>query len=100
MVFTAAEKALCVLQFAKCESIVMVQCRFHTQYHKDPPTDKPICTWYNNFEQTGSLSAGKHWIRHTSQIDSPLLQWPPRSPDLTPWDFFLWGNVNLRLVNG
>ena len=37
----------------------MVQCRFQAQYHKDPPTDKPIRTWYNNFELTGSLSAGK-----------------------------------------
>ena len=59
MVVTGAEKEFCVLQFAKCESIVMVQRRFHTQYHKDPPTDKPIRTWYNNFEQTGGLSAGK-----------------------------------------
>ena len=59
MAFTGAEKAFCVLQFAKCKSIVMVERRFRTQYHKDPPTDKPIRTWYNNFEQTGSLSAGK-----------------------------------------
>ena len=59
MAFTGAEKAFCVLQFAKCESIVIVQRRFRTQYHKDPPTDKQIRTWYNNFEHTGSLSAGK-----------------------------------------
>ena len=59
MAFTGAEKAFCVLQFAKCESIVMVQCRFHTQYRKDPPTDKPIRMWFNNFEQTGSLSTGE-----------------------------------------
>ena len=59
MAFTGAEKAFCVLQFAKCKSIVIAQRRFRTQYHKDPPTDKPIRTWYNTFEQTGSLSAGK-----------------------------------------
>ena len=59
MAFTGAEKAFCVPEFAKCESIVMFQRRFHTQCHKDPPTDKPIRTWYNNFEQTGSLSVGK-----------------------------------------
>lgn len=23
--------------------------------------------------------------------NSPLIEWPPRSPDLTPLDFFLWG---------
>ena len=33
MAFTSAEKARCVLQFAKCESIAMVQRRFRTQYH-------------------------------------------------------------------
>jgi hypothetical protein len=25
--------------------------------------------------------------------DSALIPWPPRSPDLTPCDFFLWGYV-------
>ncbi|PNF19251.1 hypothetical protein B7P43_G08008 [Cryptotermes secundus] len=24
---------------------------------------------------------------------APLLRWPPRSPDITPCDFFLWGYV-------
>ena len=28
------------------------------------------------------------WIGH----DEPIC-WPPRSPDLTPLDFFLWGYV-------
>ena len=65
-----AEKAFCVLQFAKCKSIVMVQCRFRTEYHKNLPTDKPIHTWYNNFEQTGSLSAGKRTGRPSvSDVD-------------------------------
>jgi hypothetical protein len=26
-----------------------------------------------------------------------LIQWPPRSPDLTPLDFFLWGYVKERV---
>ena len=33
------------------------------------------------------------WIGRASQDGSPLLPWPPRSPDLTPCDFFLWGYV-------
>jgi len=28
-----------------------------------------------------------------SHNDSPLLPWPPRSPDLTPWNFLLWGYI-------
>lgn len=25
--------------------------------------------------------------------NSPLIKWPPRSPDITPLDFFLWGTI-------
>ncbi|GBL81042.1 hypothetical protein AVEN_83120-1 [Araneus ventricosus] len=33
------------------------------------------------------------WIGR-ADLDVPLLPWPPKSPDLTPCDFFLWGYVN------
>ncbi|GBL96730.1 hypothetical protein AVEN_111864-1 [Araneus ventricosus] len=33
------------------------------------------------------------WIRCAGLDDVPLLPWPPRSPDLAPCDFFLWGYV-------
>ena len=36
------------------------------------------------------------WIGRASHNDSPLLPWPPRSPDLTPCDFFLWGYIKDR----
>ena len=29
-------------------------------------------------------------IGRTGQEDDALIRWPPRSPDLTPYDFFLW----------
>jgi hypothetical protein len=32
------------------------------------------------------------WIGRAANGDN-LLAWPPRSPDLTPCDFFLWGSV-------
>ncbi|GBN23572.1 hypothetical protein AVEN_144157-1 [Araneus ventricosus] len=32
-----------------------------------------------------------------SMDDVPLLPWPPRSPDLTPCDFFLWGYVKDKI---
>lgn len=38
------------------------------------------------------------WIRTNENVS-----WPPRSPDLTPLDFFLWGtlkDVYMRLVEG
>jgi hypothetical protein len=31
----------------------------------------------------------QHWIGHATNGDNNLLPWPPRSPDLTPRDFFL-----------
>jgi hypothetical protein len=33
----------------------------------------------------------KRWIDRASGNDQPLLLWPPRSPDIAPCDFFLWG---------
>lgn len=33
------------------------------------------------------------WIGRSGRDDLNLIQWCPRSPDLTPLDFFLWGNA-------
>jgi len=33
------------------------------------------------------------WIGRTRKEDGALMRWPPRSPDLTPRDFFFWGFV-------
>ena len=33
------------------------------------------------------------WIGRATAADSAVILWPPRSPDLTPLDFFLWGFV-------
>ena len=32
-------------------------------------------------------------IKNDCRDDEMLLAWPPRSPDATPCDFFLWGYV-------
>jgi len=36
----------------------------------------------------------QRWIGRGSDDDQMLLAWPPRSPDATPRDFFLWCYVN------
>ncbi|GFW58511.1 uncharacterized protein TNCV_718121 [Trichonephila clavipes] len=30
------------------------------------------------------------WIFRKGPYDNACFTWPPRSPDLTPWDFYLW----------
>ena len=35
----------------------------------------------------------QRWIGRAAKRDNHLLPWPPRSPDLTPCDFILWGFV-------
>ena len=43
-----------------------------------------------HFDVGAQISANLpgRWIRRASHNDSPLLPWPPRSPDLIPCDFF------------
>ncbi|KMZ58445.1 hypothetical protein ZOSMA_7712G00010 [Zostera marina] len=36
------------------------------------------------------------WIGRSS----PFIHWPPRSPDLTPMDYFIWGHLKDRLYMG
>jgi hypothetical protein len=37
------------------------------------------------------------WKGRASGNDQPLMLWLPRSPDITPCDFFLWGYVKDRV---
>lgn len=70
---------------------------------EDVPLDMRRVMW---FQQDGAtphrvelvrrfLNAEYHnrWIG----IGSPVREWPPRSPDLSPLDFFLWGAVKEKV---
>ena len=37
------------------------------------------------------------WIGRAGQSDQVFFKWPPRSPDITVCDFFLWGYVKDRV---
>ena len=39
----------------------------------------------------------QRWIGRTGHKDLALHSWLPRSPDMTPCDFFLWGYVKERV---
>ncbi|PNF19921.1 hypothetical protein B7P43_G11719 [Cryptotermes secundus] len=40
-----------------------------------------------------NLVLPQRWIGRAAGEHSPLLRWPPLSPDITPCDLFLWGYV-------
>ena len=59
MAFTVNKKAICVLEFAKTESIVTLQRRFRIMYHTEPPTDKIIREWYMNSSRVAACAPRK-----------------------------------------
>ena len=59
MAFSGEQKAFCVLQFAKTQSIVTVQRGFRAKYRTESPTDKTVRDWYRKFEETGCLCVAK-----------------------------------------
>ena len=65
---TVQQKAFCVLQFSRCESVVTVQREFRRRYGIDPPSAQSIRRWYRQFEETGCLCKGKSTGRpHVSE---------------------------------
>ena len=57
---------------------------FYQQNGAPPHFHHDVCGYLND-------ALPHRWIGRASQDDSPLLQWPPRLPNLSPCDFFLWG---------
>jgi hypothetical protein len=53
------EKSLCVLERHTRNSVVTVQRAFCAKYTKEPPTDKIVHAWYNQFTETGCLCKQK-----------------------------------------
>ncbi|GFX73931.1 DUF4817 domain-containing protein [Trichonephila clavipes] len=49
--------------------------------------------WNKNVREFLNKRLPHRWIGRTGSQDLTYLHWPPRSPDLAPCDFFLWGFV-------
>jgi hypothetical protein len=43
---TVQEKAICVLCFFETNSVIKKQCRYRTQYGREPPSDNAIQRWF------------------------------------------------------
>ncbi|XP_046658923.1 uncharacterized protein LOC124353121 [Homalodisca vitripennis] len=61
--FTGAERARCVLLFH--ESATSIQCRFRTEYRRDPPSRPYIYSWHKNFVEIGCC------VRHEESPGRP-----------------------------
>ena len=46
--------------------------------------------FHNDVRDYLNINLPQRWIARSEQEDVALMRWPPRSPDLTPRDFFLW----------
>ena len=49
--------------------------------------------WCLTVRQYLNTTLPDRWLGRSGQTDRVLLRWSPRSPDLTPCNFFLWGYV-------
>ena len=53
--------------------------------------------WHLNVRNFLNEKVPQRWIGRKGDNDLALCAWPPRSPDLTVCDFFLWGYVKDRV---
>ena len=49
--------------------------------------------WHRDVRNFLNTVLPHRWIGRSGPQDLALHAWPPRSPDLTPCDFFLWGCI-------
>jgi len=62
MAANVVEKAFCVLELAKTNSVTLVQRHFRRRYGKPPPTRQSIYEWSKKFQETGLFMQGyKLW---------------------------------------
>jgi len=53
----------------------------------------PTTNFHRNVRVLLNRVPQPRWIGRAAKGDNHFLPWPPRSPDLTPCDLFLWGFV-------
>ena len=106
---TAKQKAFCVLQFPRRESVVTVQREFRRRYGIDPPDAQSIHRWHRQFEETGCLCKGKSTGRpHVSEnnvqrIRECFQRSPRKSTSRASWELRIpqttvWRVLRRRLI--
>ena len=84
------EEVFCVLRFEVFRSVITVQREFRARFRKYAP-----CTphFHRNLRVLLNRVLQQRWIGSAAKGDNHLLPRPPRLPDLTLCDLFLWGFV-------
>jgi hypothetical protein len=59
MATSQVEKAFCMIEFAKTNSVTVMQHHFRTRYNKQPPTRQSTYDWNKKFNETGCCCKGK-----------------------------------------
>ncbi|GFW41844.1 uncharacterized protein TNCV_5541 [Trichonephila clavipes] len=49
--------------------------------------------WHLSVHDLFHITVPIQWIGRKEPTDKACIAWPPRSPDLTPCDFYLWGLI-------
>ena len=80
------EKGFCVLRFEVSGSVITVQREFRGRFREDAPPPH----FHRNARMLLNCVLQQRWIGRAAKGENQLLPCPPRSPDLTPCDFFLW----------
>lgn len=53
--------------------------------------------WYLFVREWLNVQVPDRWIGRNGENDRALFRWPPRSPNITPFDFFLWCFIKDRV---
>jgi hypothetical protein len=105
---TPEQKAFCVLQFAKYESVVSLQRVFGRQFQSDPQSANSIRRWYQQFQTKGCLCKGKSTRRlrapeeSVERVRQSFLRSPKKSVchasrELEMSTMTVWGVLRKRL---
>ncbi|GBM73177.1 hypothetical protein AVEN_30060-1 [Araneus ventricosus] len=90
------QKALCVLEFNKCHSVITVQRRFRQHYNQEPPNANNIRRWHRMYEETGCLCKGKTSERPC--VSAEKVEGIRRTYERSPWKSTYEGNRELKML--
>ena len=84
---TLEECKIILKRYWKTENAQDVIRDWNHYFNTDPPTRLAIYKLRDKFDDTGSVADAYYAGRR-----GPI-EFPPRSPDITPMDFFVWGVI-------